>query len=273
MKTLKGKALAQRILEDVSEKVKNMNRRLGLAAVLVGDNEASKMYVALKKKAAHKVGIFFSDYVLPQDATQEMIEEVIEHLNTDQDIDGILVQLPLPPHIDTTEILSKICPEKDVDGLTLENMKRQERGEKSFVCPFPQAILELILSQKADIKDAHIFIVGNSLQFIRVLSLLFKKRGCLVEGCIYKKEPLDRIRVAQADIIVSAVGEFIDVHEEDVKDGAIIIDGGIEKDTEGNIRGDFDPAVFKKRDIIISPVPGGVGPVTVACLMRNLVQK
>lgn len=272
MEILEGKAIAEKILSDVSQQAKLYNRPPGLAAVLVGDNEASRMYVALKKKAAHKVGIFFSDYVLPQEATQSMVEEVVEHLNGDEDVDGILVQLPLPKHIDTTYILSLIKPEKDVDGLTVENTKRQKESTVSFVCPFPQAILELIFSKVSDLSEKNIYAIGNSKEFIENITFLLEKEGGKVEWCLYAQEGLNRKRIQKADIIISAVGKALPLEENEIKDEAILIDGGIEKDENGVIRGDFDQKIFKKRDITLSPVPGGVGPVTVACLMRNVLQ-
>ncbi len=269
MKIIEGKKIAEGILSTIKKQTSSFSRMPGLAAVLVGDDEASKTYVQMKKKVAQECGILFFDYLLPESSSKEEIETVINHLNFDEDIDGILVQLPLPSHLDKREILEKILPSKDVDGLTLANQKLLETGE-GFLCPFPKAILSLLRSCQEKKYAKNALILTNSDEFGIYMKSLLEKENLLAEYSVFtNKENLEKI-IRSYDSIISAVGVASLITADMVKDGAILIDGGIEK-KEGKIQGDVDQQSFAKKDVFLSPVPGGVGPVTVACLVENVV--
>ncbi|QQS61544.1 MAG: bifunctional 5,10-methylenetetrahydrofolate dehydrogenase/5,10-methenyltetrahydrofolate cyclohydrolase [Candidatus Moraniibacteriota bacterium] len=269
MKQLEGKLIAESILDRIKEEISNSSRMPGLAAVLVGDDEASKLYIDLKKKAAHRCGILFCDYLLPKDSPQEMVREVIEHLNGDDDIDGILVQLPLPENINKEELLNSIHPTKDVDGLTLKSRECLTEEKNCFVCPFPKAILQLLESSKENLIGKKAFVLANSYGFGKYMSDLLKIKGLQSSYGIFSSGENFSKEMKKSDIIISALGISGSIISENIKDGAILIDGGIEK-KNGIILGDILVKDFEKRDVILSPVPGGVGPVTVACLIENV---
>lgn len=269
MNSIKGKDIAKNILTEVKKETGYISKMPGLAIILVGDDEASKTYVHMKKKATQECGILFFDYFLPKESTQEDIEKIITYLNTDDDIDGILVQLPLPLHLNKKEVLEMILPSKDVDGLTTTNQKllQEERG---FLCPFPKAILALLRSCEEKKYAKNALVVTNSDEFGSYMKALLEKENLVSEYSLFEsKEKLERITPFY-DIIISAVGIASFLTADMVKDGAIIIDGGIEK-KEGKIQGDVDQDSFSKKDVCLSPVPGGVGPVTVACLVENVL--
>lgn len=272
MQIIEGGPIAKKILLSVAKETSLHKHLPGLAAILVGENEASKLYVQLKKKTAQKVGIFFSDYVLSEEMPEEAILEVIDHLNNDEDVDGILVQLPLPSHIRTENILGRISPEKDVDGLTKENAKKQRQQQESFTCPFPQAIVEIILAHNKEVSGKSVFVLGNSHEFLESMQFLLEQLGMKVISCLFGSQQEKYKSIASCDVIVSAVGVLGSFPEDRVKDGTLIVDGGIERDEEGKVRGDIISEHFKDRDVTISPVPGGVGPITVACLMKNVLE-
>ena len=270
MKQLEGAPLAEALLETLREEVSQSSRIPGIAAVLVGDNTASKLYVSLKKKAAHRCHMMFCDYLLPKDATQEMVQEVIEHLNGDDEIDGILVQLPLPEHLDRERILNAIDPKKDVDGLTQGNAQcLKEEEYDCFVCPFPKAIVKLLTSARRDVSELKGYILTRSHGFGSYMVNLLRPLGMDSEYWVYNEDESIPQSLRNADVVISAVGVAGLVRSEDIKDGAIVIDGGIEK-KDNHVRGDVLWEDFKERAVMISPVPGGVGPVTVACLLENV---
>ncbi|NCU41193.1 MAG: bifunctional 5,10-methylenetetrahydrofolate dehydrogenase/5,10-methenyltetrahydrofolate cyclohydrolase [Candidatus Moranbacteria bacterium] len=269
MKIIEGKKIAEEILGTIKKQTSSFSRMPGLAVILVGDDEASKTYVQMKKKISQECGILFFDYLLPETSSKEEIETVVNHLNLDEDIDGILVQLPLPSHLNKREILEKILPSKDVDGLTTANQKLLETGE-GFLCPFPKAILFLLRSCEEKKYTKNALIITNSDEFGIYMKSLLEKENLLAEYSIFiNKENLEKI-TRPYDIIISAVGIASLITADMVKDGAIVIDGGIEK-KEGKVKGDIDQQGFEKKEGYLSPVPGGVGPVTVACLVENVV--
>jgi methylenetetrahydrofolate dehydrogenase (NADP+)/methenyltetrahydrofolate cyclohydrolase len=270
MKELFGKPLAERILADIKKQCPLFLRPPGLAAILVGENEASKLYVDLKKRTAKQCGIEFFDYRLPEIANEEDVLAVIRHLNDDDDIDGILVQLPLPKTLRYASILETIHPEKDVDGLTSENRRRILSGETGFVCPFPRAIAEMVISVGESWKGKRAIILANSHIFAESVSMIFEKIGFETEAIILEKGVAFCERMREADVVITATGIPNLVSADCVRDGAIVIDGGIDRFDEG-IRGDVNRESFRDRDVVISPVPGGVGPLTVACLLENVV--
>lgn len=269
MKLLEGKILAEEILARVKEGVSDLDRMPGFGAILVGEDPASRMYVDLKKKAAQKCGMLFSDYTLPSNATNEQVLEIVEFLNADADIDGILIQLPLPGHLDRDRIINAIEPKKDVDGLTQENQKCFREGRACFVCPFPRAITVLLEASEMNLAGKKGVVLANSEGFgSGMVSLMTEQK--MHATFVLAEEKDSRIQeFLDADVIVSAVGKAGSVTAEMVRDGAIVIDGGIEK-VGDIVAGDVAVSEFADRDVTITPVPGGVGPLTVACLIENV---
>lgn len=249
---LNGKALAEKILLQVKDKVATMDIKPGLAAILVGDNEASKIYIKLKEKACLEAGINFSTYLFPANAIEQHIIDAIKFLNFDNDIQGIMVQLPLPKGFDTDKIISLIDPQKDIDGF---------QTNSPFTSPTALGIIELLKETKVNLEDKHITILSNSQEFTQP----FKK---LLPNSKISSKLSD---TKEADILIVALGKPHFIKLEMIKKDAILIDVGISK-VDGKTVGDIDPAC----DEIASwrsPVPGGVGPMTVATLLQNLVNK
>ena len=257
------------MLARVKEGVSDLDRMPGFGAILVGEDPASRMYVDLKKKAAQKCGMLFSDYTLPSNATNEQVLEIVEFLNADPDIDGILIQLPLPGHLDRDRIINAIEPKKDVDGLTRENQECFRDGGDCFVCPFPRAIMVLLEASGMDLAEKKGVVLANSEGFgSGMVSLMTEQK--MHATFVLAEEKDSRIQeFLDADVIVSAVGKAGSVTADMVRDGAIVIDGGIEK-VGDVVVGDVAVSEFADRDVTITPVPGGVGPITVACLIENV---
>lgn len=269
MQVLEGKPIADAILIRVKEGVAGLGRMPGFGAILVGDDPASKMYVALKKKTAHACGMLFCDYTLPQNATDAQVLEVVSFLNHDEAIDGILVQLPLPRHLDRERIINAIDPNKDVDGLTKRNQICLREDGECFVCPFPKAILAIAKASGTEIAGKTVAIVANSDGFGKTMAGMFAAEGAAASYALFDEGDAWKEQTKNADIIVTATGNAGSICSEDVRDGAVIIDGGIEKKGD-SVRGDADAQSFANRNVILTPVPNGVGPVTVACLIENV---
>jgi len=272
MKTLEGHAIAQNLLDNLKLRVSDCVTSPGLAAVLVGEDKASKMYLKLKEKAAQEVGINFYDYFLDGNMGQDDIIELVHTLNQDESIDGILVQLPLPEQYEKDKILQAIDPQKDVDGLHFENQNIFfKESANYFLSPFPKAILKLLEVSGGDLQNKKAVVLANSEGFSGCMGKLLEKKGISVE-CILARSIQDTVEnIKKADIIVSALGQSGSITGEMVKEGVIVIDGGIEK-VNGAVCGDVDFDSVAKKASTLTPVPGGVGPVTVACLMENVYQ-
>lgn len=270
MKILEGKNIAEEILVRVKNDVLDMERIPGFGAVLVGDNPASKMYIDLKKKAAQKCGMLFCDYSLSKNASEAQVLEIVDFLNNDPDIDGILVQLPLPEHLNREKILNVIDPRKDVDGLTKKNQGCFQEEEICFVCPFPKAIIKILRGSGIVLSGKKGIILANSVDFGSVMMAMLLTEGVDAEYILFQDKEKEKAKIFEADIIISAIGQAKCITADMIKDGAIIIDGGIEKQ-EGVIFGDVATFEFIERDVLVTPVPGGVGPVTVACLIENVL--
>jgi len=259
MKLLEGKKIADKILKNIQKKIKSENLNPGLAVVLIGKNEASEVYVNLKKKASEKIGIKFFLYKLSEDAEENKIIEKIKVLNKDKKISGIIVQLPLPKRLNTQKIIDAINPEKDVDGFHPEN--------KILQPVFPGAILEMIKSSRTNLKNKKAIIVSNSKKFGETMKSVLGKNKIQSDYILnkdIKKTVSDRY-----DILISAVGKPNLIKGEMIKKGAIVIDGGITKKSK-KVLGDVDLESIEKYASFLSPVPGGVGPVTIACLLKNV---
>lgn len=268
---LDGKKLRDKILEDLKVKVASLNGKPKLVVILVGTNPASIIYVNNKKKTAEKLGIESVILQLSPDITQQQLLEYIEELNNDETVTALLVQLPLPPHINKLEILKAIKPEKDVDGFTPYNSGLLFSGAEPYVYPAtPKGILLLLDEYNIDIEGKHVVIVGRSNIVGKPLAQMMLNRNATVTICHSHTKNLSDI-TKTADILVSAVGGKI-IEENMLKFGCIVVDVGIFKDESGKLRGDVDFENVSKIASHISPVPCGVGPMTIASLMLNTVE-
>jgi methylenetetrahydrofolate dehydrogenase (NADP+) / methenyltetrahydrofolate cyclohydrolase len=254
---LNGKELAEKILLQVKAKVASIDHKPGLAAILVGDNEASKIYLKLKEKACKEADILFSNYIISQDCNEAKILEVINFLNNDPETTGIIVQLPLPEKFDTNKIIQAIDPKKDIDGF---------HKNSKFISPNALGIVELLKETKVSLKDKNIIILSNSEEFSQPFKKLLP--DSILKHYNLKSKTLNK-DLPQADIIIIAVGIPNYLKPQAIKKDAILIDVGITK-VDGKTIGDIDPTCDKVASWR-SPVPGGVGPMTVAMLLQNLV--
>jgi len=275
MKKIDGKKIAGKKLLNVKKTVESLNFEPALGVVLVGDNPASHLYVKLKEKAAKELGIELRKYTFADNVSQSDIEQTIDFLNTDKDTNGIIVQLPLPKHLDTNKIIGLIAPDKDVDGFCAINQEKFLNNEGGVYPVFPRAIMDLVESEIKDLKDKNVVIIGKSDVFDKVMSHAFSMLGANVkfiecrEGGKFQTN--EQISINEADVIVTACGKQKMLSCDLVRDGAVVIDGGITKDGDKTV-GDVDLSECDDRDITISPVPGGVGPVTISCLLENVVK-
>ncbi len=272
---LDGKALSEKIREEIRQEIEGYLskgfRPPTLAVILVGDDPASQVYVANKEKACHKVGIRSLSYRLPQNTTTQELLELIAQLNADEEVDGILVQLPLPSHINQQEVILSISPKKDVDGFHPENMGRLvARMEDGFIPCTPLGIDLLLNHYGIELKGKDVVIVGAGFIVGRPLSLLMLWRDATVSVChIYTKDISEYTK--RADILISATGVPKLIKSHMVKEGAVVVDVGISK-VNGKILGDVDFEEVKEKAYAITPVPGGVGPMTVTALLLNTLK-
>ncbi len=275
MNIIDGKVLAQEKRAALKKRVAAMSSAPSLAVILVGNDPASQLYVSLKKKAAKEVGVDVHTYLMDAETPAENIKEVIAFLNADADVDGILVQLPLPAHLDADDIVATVDPAKDVDGFHPENRAKFFADDLSGVYPvFPAAIMTLIDACDADLTGKKAVVLGRSDVFDDVMTHALVRRGCDTQfvccTCKERFTPEEERAIADADIVVTAIGVPEMVCGDIIKDGAIVIDGGISKIGESTV-GDVANYTCAKRNIFLSPVPGGVGPMTIACLLENVV--
>ena len=276
MTLLDGKKCSGEILDrikiEIDEIVKNGRRAPGLAVVIVGENPASKVYVNSKIKACNKVGILNKEINLPENVTQEELLQNIKMLNEDKSIDGILVQLPLPKHLDEEEVCKTIKEEKDVDGFKAENLGKVVLGKEDGMVPCtPQGIMYLLDTIKDfEMYGANAVVIGRSNIVGKPISSLLINRGATTTICNSKTKNIDEI-LKKADVIIAALGQPKFLKENMVKDGAIIIDVGINR-VDGKLCGDVDFENVSKKSSYITPVPGGVGPMTIAMLLNNTLK-
>lgn len=273
-KILNGKYVAEKIRHDLSIKVKNIKDKTGrvpgLAVVLVGDDPASKTYVSMKEKACKQVGIYSEVYKLKADAQEHELLKLIHQLNSDEKIDGILVQLPLPGHIDEKKIIDAIKPEKDVDGFHPVNIGKLLINEKGFIPCTPYGIIKLMDYYGIEIEGKNAVVVGRSNIVGKPLAVLLLHRNATVTICHSRTKNLPDI-TKKADILVAAVGKARIITSDMVKEGAVVIDVGINR-IEGKLRGDVDYEKVKEKASWITPVPGGVGPMTITMLLNNTIE-
>lgn len=268
---LDGKKLRDKIFEDLKAKLDKMAKKPTLAVILVGENPASQIYVRNKKKTAEKLGINSISIEYPSEITENELLEKIEELNNDENVTAILVQLPLPAHIDKNKVIDKILPQKDVDGLTPYNLGKLFSGEEPYVYPCtPKGILLLLDEYGIELEGKHVVVVGRSNLVGKPVAQLLLKRNATVTMCHSHTKNLANI-TKTADIVVSAVGKNV-IGEKMLKSNCVVVDVGIFKDENGKISGDVDFENVSKIAAYISPVPGGVGPMTIASLMLNTVE-
>ncbi len=266
-----GKAIAAQLKDSVKKAVDDMKDKPALAVILVGDDPASHVYVRNKVKACEHVGIRSVEKRLPQDTDDEAVEAVIKELNDDPDIHGILLQLPLPEGLDSDYLVQLIRADKDVDGLNLRNVGALVAGMDGLVPCTPEGSLILIRSVINDLSGLHAVVIGRSLLFGKPMAQLLLKENCTVTMAHSRTKNLAEI-CKQADILVAAVGREKMVKAEWIKKGACVIDVGINRMENGKLCGDVDFETAKDVAGYITPVPGGVGPMTIACLMANTVK-
>lgn len=266
-----GKKLRDKILDNLKLKLDGFNKKPKLVVILVGDNPASKIYVNNKKKMAEKVGIISEVINYPSSISEKELLVKIEELNKDKTVTAILVQLPLPEHISKENVMNTIAPEKDVDGFTPYNFGKLFSGEEPMVYPCtPKGILLLLDEYGISLEGKHVVIVGRSNIVGRPLSQMILNRNATVTVCHSHTKNLSEI-TKTADVLISAVGKNI-IEGKMIKSGCVVIDVGIFKDENGKTRGDVDFENVSKSASYITPVPGGVGPMTIASLMLNTVE-
>lgn len=268
---LDGKKLRDKILAELKVKVDSFDKKPALVVILVGEDPASKIYVNNKKKAAEKLGIKSLILEYPSSVDETTLINKINELNIDDEVTAILVQLPLPKHINKDNIINAICPAKDVDGFTPENSGKLFAGQKPYVYPCtPKGILLLLDEYNISVDGKHVVIIGRSNIVGKPLSQMMLNRNATVTVCHSHTKNLAEI-TKTADILVSAVGENI-IEEKMLKSDVVVVDVGIFKDDFCKTRGDVDFENVSKIASYISPVPGGVGPMTITSLMLNTVE-
>jgi len=265
---LDGKAVSEKRLEILKEEIEESRLYPRLATVIVGEDPASQMYVRMKHRACERVGIGSVGIELPEDASTERVLEAVARLNNDPDINGILVQLPLPPQVDTTRVIDAVAPEKDVDGFHPCSLGRLLAGTPVFVPCTPQGIMTILEEYDIPIAGKRAVVVGRSIDVGRPMAALLLNADATVTICHSKTENLAE-EMRRADILVSAVGKAKFVGPAMVKEGATVIDVGINTDEQGKLCGDVNFEAVRERAGAITPVPGGVGPMTIATLMEN----
>lgn len=263
-----GKALAEKVKAQIREKVSKLRRQPGLAVILVGDNPASQVYVRNKERDCAQCGIMCYDYHLPQDATQEDVLDLVEKMNNYGAVDGILVQLPLPEQIDERVVLEAIAPDKDVDAFHPENVGRIMQGQAYYKPCTPAGVMEILHEYGIDPGGKHCVVVGRSNIVGKPMAMLLLHENATVTIC-HSRTPDLKAQCRQADILVSAVGKTGLITADMVKPGAVVIDVAMNRNAEGKLCGDVDYASVEPKASYITPVPGGVGPMTRAMLMKN----
>jgi methylenetetrahydrofolate dehydrogenase (NADP+)/methenyltetrahydrofolate cyclohydrolase len=275
MQLLDGKALAKKIEENVTieakELKKNTGRVPGLAVLLVGHDPASQAYVGMKKKACDRAGFYSITHEMPEDISQEAIVKTIEMMNLNPNIDGILIQLPLPSHIDTTKILEIVAPSKDVDGFHPYNVGRLATGLDGFVPCTPLGVMKLLAEYNIDPKGMNAVIVGASnIVGKPMAALLLNANATVTITHIHTRDLAAHTR--EADILLVGAGVINLIKEDMVKPDAIVIDIGINRTPDGRLVGDVDYDAVAPKSSYITPVPGGVGPMTIAMLLANTLK-
>jgi len=269
-----GKALAAQMREQLAQSVAELEQKgvvPGLAVVLVGDDPASRVYVSMKEKACAKAGIFSDEHRLPAETSQEELLALVDKLNNDVRIDGILVQLPLPEHIDEDAVITSIATQKDVDGFHPESVGRLVTGNPTFKSCTPYGVMKMLESINYDLNGKEVVVVGRSNIVGKPVALMCLAKNATVTVCHSRTQDLPG-HVKRADVVIAAVGRTEMVKGEWIKEGAVVIDVGINRQEDGKLLGDVEFAAAAEKASYITPVPGGVGPMTITMLLENTVQ-
>lgn len=268
---ISGKIVSAKVKDDVRKETEILAEKgikVGLAVVIVGNNPASRVYVNSKKKACEEVGFNSYEYALPEETTQQELLDLVNVLNNDEKVNGILVQLPLPSHIDENAIINAISPDKDVDAFHPFNVGKIMIGDFAFLPCTPAGVMELIDSTGVDVCGKSCVVIGRSNIVGKPMAMLLLHRSGTVTICHSKTRNLAEI-CRNADILVAAVGKANFVTGDMIKEGAVVIDVGMNRLENGKLCGDVNFAEAEKKAAFITPVPGGVGPMTIAMLMKN----
>jgi len=274
MELLKGKEVAQKTREKLKEEVAELKEKginPKLAVIMVGDDSASQIYVRNKSKVCNEIGIEFDEYLLPEKTKQKELLELIEKLNDDKTINGILLQSPIPQHLDINEAFRTISPEKDVDGFHPTNVGKLVLGQDTFISCTPLGIMKIFEDYNINLEGKNAVVIGRSNIVGKPMSQCLLNKNATVTICHSRTKNLPEI-TKQADIVVAAIGKPCFVTADMVKEDAIVIDVGINRGEDGKIKGDVDFENVKEKASYITPVPGGVGPMTIAMLMTNVVK-
>lgn len=263
-----GKALAAKVKEEVAQKVARLSAKPALAVIIVGDNPASRVYVNGKKKDCGECGFYSEEYALPAEITQKQLLDLIDELNGREDVDGILVQLPLPGHLDEREVLRAIRPDKDVDCFHPYNVGKLMIGEDGFVPCTPYGVVRMLKEYNIDIRGKHCVVVGRSNIVGKPQAILMLREDATVTVC-HSRTPDLAGQCRQADILIAAVGRVGLITADMVKEGAVVIDVAMNRNEQGKLCGDVCYDEVAEKASYITPVPGGVGPMTRAMLMEN----
>ena len=274
MEILDGKKVSAKVREDLKLEVDNLKKegiKPKLAVIMVGDDLASKVYVRNKNKACEEIGIEYEEFLLDEETTMEELLNVIDNLNKNKNIDGILLQSPIPKHLDINKAFRAILPEKDVDGFHPINAGKLSIGEKCFVPCTPHGVVKIIEEYNIETEGKNVVIVGRSNIVGKPLIQCMLQKNATVTVCHSKTRNLEEF-TRKADILIVAIGKQKFITENMVKEGVVVIDIGINRNEEGKLVGDVDFNNVSKKASYITPVPGGVGPMTVAMLMENVVE-
>lgn len=271
MNIIDGKAVSRAVRERVASETAELKKNgvtPGLAVIIVGEDPASQVYVRNKEKACEEVGFYSEKFALPEDTTQEELNALVQKLNERRDINGILCQLPLPKHLDDKEVINLINPIKDVDAFHPVNVGAIMIGDYNFLPCTPAGVMELIHSTGVDVCGKKAVVIGRSNIVGKPMAMLLLHENATVEITHSRTQNLSEI-TAGADILVAAIGKAKFVTADMVKDGAVVIDVGMNRDENGKLCGDVDFEAVKDKCSYITPVPGGVGPMTISMLMQN----
>lgn len=272
-KIIDGKAVSQFVKDEVKKEVSALGEKgvsVGLAVIIVGNDPASRTYVNNKKKACEATGIISEEYALPEDTTMDELLALVKELNAKKSINGILCQLPLPKHLDEKAVIENIDPIKDVDAFHAVNTGHIMIGDYSFLPCTPAGIMEMLKYYNIEIEGKECVVIGRSNIVGKPMAMLLLQKNGTVTICHSRTKNLKEV-TSRADILVAAVGIPYFVTADMVKDGAVVIDVGMDRNKEGKLCGDVDFAEVEKKASYITPVPGGVGPMTIATLMKNTV--